>query len=302
VPAQEVAKQKAHAKPCCSYLCASFFLLVGFLGVLIYMLFTPVYKPVTCNVSAGMLDAISVPGQSPSDQIPFLPSIPFVEPASKPGVTIHISLTCHNPNPISVSVHEALGTVYIGAEKAKVGTIEVQDSVLPAYSNGTMPTKDSVVLDPALVQKDMLRQALLGGVPMQFELAATATISLFGASGTPTIQIRCGMMMASATSKILDPHGPMMGPMSCSTADDLTILPIYAQKEETFKKYMALAETVKNVVAISCMFLGFVLGSFFIYRGIRSQGCCRRCHQVQDVTSSRTEKTPARTSEPEEFV
>merc|ERR1712232_145556 len=255
------------------------------------------------TVSEGGLEGISLPVQSPLDKIPLLPSIPFVEPASNVGASIRIGLTCHNPNPISALVHQALGTVYVGSERIELGTIEVQNAVMPAYSNGTIPTEDSVVLDSAL--KDLLPQLVLGGVPMQFVLATTATFSLFGASETLTIRIRCGMMLAGAVSKILDPDEPLMGPMACSTADDLKIPPVDAQNENQFKKYIVLAERVKNVVAISCMLLGFILGSLFVFCAILSQGCCRR-QQIQEVAlpgfDDQRAKVPAWTSEPEENV
>merc|ERR1712072_136032 len=152
---------------------------------------------------------------------------------------------------------------------------------------GRIQTESSVVLESALARQ-VLPQMLIGdGVPLQFDVAATVTASLFGASVTPTIRLNCGMMLASAKDMLMHLGGPVMGPMSCADPGHLAIPDIDAKDDHKLEKYLALAENVKNVVAIVFAFLGFTLGPFFVFRVCWPRRgfccCCRRSQKKQQI-------------------
>jgi hypothetical protein len=272
--------QKKFGRACCYHTCGIFFFLIGILGLAIYVLFTPVYKPVTCDVSGGMLTGVSIPGLGGLEQIPLLGDI--LKQSNKLGAAVQISITCRNPNPISVTVHDMVGTVFIGTDKTEVGTVEIKSASLPAHGSGVIAADNSVVLDPALATKVLPLMLIGDGVPLQFDIMGRVTVLFLGMGGTPAIRLRCGMMLASAINMLLHPHGPVVGPMSCSESDDIKIPDLYAEDDHTFEKYLALGESIKNAVTVALMLLGFLSGCFFFSVGCRLRGRCRCRKQAQE--------------------
>merc|ERR1712232_237444 len=85
MPGISMPQQKTSTTPCCKYCCSVVYLLIGALGASIYVLFTPIYKPVTCSVYGGMLDGIQLPLDGALNHLPF--EIPFLQPSSNAGTT-----------------------------------------------------------------------------------------------------------------------------------------------------------------------------------------------------------------------
>jgi hypothetical protein len=269
----------------CNKICGVILLLIGCAGVALYSMFTPVYKPISCDVSAG-LDGIYIPGVWPLG----------LNPSSDASLAVQINLRCSNPNPISLVIHKAFGTVYVGKDKLVLDTaVAMPESYLHANSKGSIFTESTIRLDPAMVAKVFPDMLLGNGVPILFELDGRATISLpflFGASGTPLIRFSCGMTLASAPHMIVNPDAPIMGPMTC--ADTLTrvdVLPVDADDDKMFDRSIALAESVKNVVTSTMMLLGFVCGPILLCWGSQSCCCClcRRRQQAREVVASKVD-------------
>lgn len=261
----------------CSNVCGFFLFLMGLLGLGIYWLFTPVYKPIECDLVGGVFDGFQIPG---APVLPF--PIPFFSPSEKAGVSIRINVQCNNPNPISVHAHRSTGTVYAGPEMTNMGTVEVfPQTYMPAWSNGSIYSKATLVFDQALWQT-VLPQMLLGNeIPIRIKFAMTADLSmpfLLGASVTTTIRKSCGMNVKSVIDLITDPSGHVVGPMACADSfDDLDIPPTDA--EDKTKKTLEMAERVKDVVSISMMIIGFILGPLLMCRGADPRGCFRCCRR-----------------------
>lgn len=302
---------------CCARVCGAMLLVVGGIGLAVYLNFTPVYKPITCHVDAG-LDGFQSPGIEK-----LLPGSPGWQPpwedpsgvenllqgfsgnflhnsASQSGVSLNISLTCSNPNPISVHINKARGTVYAGADRTLLGTMTaLPTSYMPAHSTGSIQTKENIRLDPSIAAKILPQLILRTGLPIWFQLNGTATISLSFLSAvraSPSIQMSCGMHLASVSNVISQPTGPLVGPMSCADSfDNLGMKPVDAPKDNKTEKLLALAESVKNVICGTMMFLGFICGPILLFSG---RWCFCNRQQASDASASKgdarkTAKSPA---------
>jgi hypothetical protein len=276
------------------------------------LIFTPVYRPIACDVTAA-LDGINIPGVWPPPwqhqngvenvMENFLQTLSgdFIQKMSQSGLFLNIDLSCSNPNPISVKIDKAHGSVYVGKAKTEVGTVlALPTSFMPAYSNGSIRTKDRIPLDPS-VALNILPELLSAetGLPIWFQLNGTTTISLpflLGIRGSPFIRISCGMSFASVPHMIAKPDGPLIGPMSCAdTMNHVSVKPLDAPDDHFIDKFLALAEAVKNVISITMMLLGFTCGSILLCCSgpcwsSWSQLCLRRQarDQVADASDSKS--------------
>jgi hypothetical protein len=281
---------------CCNIFCGVMMLMVGCAGLAIYLVLTPVYKPITCDINVG-LDGVRIPSVWPppwEEQNGVQNLLQTLTGHSQSDVQLHLNLLCSNPNPISVHIDKAIGVVYAGTDKIRIGTVTaLPTSSMPAYSNGSIQTKDQIPVDPAITIKIMPELILETGVPIWFQVNGTATISppfFPGLSASPSIRISCGMHLSTVRNIITQSNEPLTGPMSCAdTMDDIDMKPVGAPEDRTFDKILALAESIKNVICITMMLLGFVCGFFLLSRSGRSWCFCHRRQQARDVTATKTD-------------
>merc|ERR1719375_1349701 len=107
---------------------------------------------------------------------------------------------------------------------------------MPAWSSGSIYSRASVDLNPALLEK-VLPNMLLSGIPIQIEFKAHGAISmpfLLGLSVSPVIHQTCGMELASLTNIVTHPDR-ILGPMACANDfDSLKIPPAEAEDTKLF--------------------------------------------------------------------